>query len=150
MSTPAVALFRAAALPLQATPVAPIPSTLSASIARAICRIETPVTSHCVFPGRFPSRLIRESARFRLFSHTHAEITCQEAHFLHPTEIAGSRRALPRVFASVIIWDNQRRRQCGLVRAYGAENVTRNTKRNQHLRAKRAGCSRSHCASRMR
>src|ERR1700739_3274747 len=91
-----------------------------------LCRIGTPVTSHCVFPGRFPSRLIRESARFRLFSHTHAEITCQEADFLHPTEIAGSRRALPRVFASVIILDNHRRRQCGLVRAYGAENVTRN------------------------
>ena len=77
-------------------------------------------------------------------------ISYQEADFLHPSQIVGAAGALPRVFASVIILSNQGRRRYGLVRDHGAKNVTRDTKGNQHLRIKRAGCYRSHGASRMR
>jgi len=68
MSTPAVALFRAPNTSLSNFP-GPKTLPLLPSIGRTNLRIETPVTSHCVFPGRFPSRLIRESVRFELFTH---------------------------------------------------------------------------------
>jgi hypothetical protein len=51
----------------------------------------------------FPVTIDSRIGQVRTFSHTDAVITCQEADFLHPSQIVGARGALPRVFASVII-----------------------------------------------
>jgi hypothetical protein len=100
MSTPSAPLFRAphAAFSNNSLEVA--------TLVRSKCRIETPLTSHCVFLDRFQSRLIQkvskqcETPGYRTRA---LRFLTQEADFLYPSQIVGAPGALPRVFASVII-----------------------------------------------
>jgi hypothetical protein len=103
MSTPAVALFRASTLPLQATSL--VPSTLPGSQVLSLVR-----SAESKHPSLRIAYFLAVSRHDEIenrpgsdFSHTDAVITCQEADFLHPSEIVGAHPALPRVFASVII-----------------------------------------------
>src|SRR4029077_4133176 len=102
MSTPAVALFRASTLPLEATPWC---QYLPRSQLLCSCDLPNRNTRHFALriSWPFPVTIDSRIGQVQTFSHTDAVITCQEADFLHPSEIAGGRRALPRVFASVII-----------------------------------------------